>query len=380
MNENKNKKSVSNILVSVAFLVFIAGFFGVSLFLEDKVFSESENRHLAGSPELSLDRVADGSFSKDFEAYVQDQFPERDGLMSLKTTSEKALGKKDNGLVYFGEDGYLFALEDIDMEQLDKNISYINKFAEENDIDMKIMVVPTASEVLNDKLPEHLYLNAEKNAFDAIEKGVDIPFEDVRDELKEHSDEYIYYRTDHHWTVLGAFYAYESISDRDVELDDYEIKEVSRDFLGTNYSKALLSTIGPDSIHRFDLENDKAKYRMEIYDKGIVTKRFDEPYDPEYLLQKDKYSYFLSGNNPVTVIEKSKKEETEKNTLVVKDSFAHCFIPFIAAERNIVVAADMRYYRNGLAELIEEYEIDEVLFLYNIVNFSNDRNIVFINR
>ncbi|MBQ2846621.1 MAG: hypothetical protein IJE75_05730, partial [Firmicutes bacterium] len=143
---------------------------------------------------------------------------------------------------------------------------------------------------------------------------------------------------------------------------------------------ALLSTIGPDSIHRFDLENDKAKYRMEIYDKGIVTKRFDEPYDPEYLLQKDKYSYFLSGNNPVTVIEKSKKEETEKNTLVVKDSFAHCFIPFIAAERNIVVAADMRYYRNGQAELIEEYEIDEVLFLYNIVNFSNDRNIVFINR
>ena len=129
MNEKKNKKSVSNILVSVAFLVFIAGFFGVSLFLEDKVFSESENRHLEGPPELSLDRVADGSFSKDFEAYVQDQFPERDGLMSLKTTSEKALGKKVNGVVYFGEDGYLFALEDIDMEQLDKNISYINKFA-----------------------------------------------------------------------------------------------------------------------------------------------------------------------------------------------------------------------------------------------------------
>lgn len=381
MKDNKKIKSdISNILVSIVFLLIIGSFFAASFIASDKDFSENENRDLAEMPELSLDAAADGSFSKGFESYVQDQFPARESFMSLKTAFEKAVGKKDNGLVYFGDDGYLFAVEDIDKDQLYKNISYINKFAKENDVRAGLMVVPTASYVLDDKLPEFLNTSSEENAFDIIEKNSDIKFLDVRDILDNHADEYIYYKTDHHWTTLGAFYAYKSVIGQNKTVSDYKVTEVCDDFLGTNYSKVMLSSIEPDSIYRYDSKSDDEGYTMDIYDNGKKTESFSSLYDEKFLQLKDKYSYFLSGNNPVTVIEGNKEKVGAKNILVVKDSFAHCFIPFMAEDCGRIVAVDMRYYRNGLKDIIAEYDIQEVLFLYNILNFSNDTNLVFINR
>ena len=170
-NEKETKRKLSSILVSCGFLIVIGAFFAVSVFMNDKAFSDNENRELAGIPEISSESIARGDFSKGFEVYVQDQFPGRDGLMSIKTKTEKAAGKRDNGLVYFGSEGYLFAVEDIDMIQLDKNISYLNRFAEENDIEMELAVIPTASYVLQDKLPKHLNTKEEEVAFENINEG-----------------------------------------------------------------------------------------------------------------------------------------------------------------------------------------------------------------
>lgn len=381
-NEKKKNINISSIIVSVFFIAAVISVTVLSFIIKDSDFSENENRNLNLMPELNGSAVFNGSFTKDFEKYVQDQFPGRDRFMSVKTRAELAVGKKDNGLVYFGEDGYLFSVDSIDTGQLQENIDSINSFAENCKAEVMLMAVPAAADILNDKLPTQIPFQEEEEAFECLEKNSEVEMLDLREMFREKSDEYIYYRTDHHWTSLGAFYAYQLFSDTDAEPDDYEITEISDEFYGTNYSKALLSSIEPDSMYRYDFKDDKNSYSVEIYDStGKQIKKMNSFYDDDYLEMKDKYSYYLSGNNPVTFIKRQGKEDdTGKSILIVKDSFAHCFIPFIAPDYDTVVAIDMRYYRSSPEDIMEKYGTDQVLFLYNIVNLSNDTNLVFINR
>ena len=216
---------------------------------------------------------------------------------------------------------------------------------------------------------------------------------DVTDILKRYANEYIYYRTDHHWTTLGSYYAYKAYINKTMdragdisnpEEEGYNITTVSDDFLGTNYSKALLPGTQPDSISKIEksgADSDKAKTKLTVLNaKYEVISTFDEPYDESYLAKKDKYSYFISGNNPIAVLEKERTEgqRSNRNLLVVKDSYAHCMLPLLADDFESVVAVDMRYFRSNLDKVIEEYAITDVLFLYNIYNFASDKNLIYI--
>ena len=129
---------------------------------------------------------------------------------------------------------------------------------------------------------------------------------------------------------------------------------------------------------------------MYIADASFTSERTMESiYDESFLAKKDQYSYFLSGNNPVTVIEKAvdEKKRTEetgsnpesvKNLLIIKDSYANCFIPFLTADFDRIVAVDLRYFRKSPDELIEKYKITDVLILYNILNFAADKNLIYL--
>lgn len=381
------RKRVNNVIASLLFVLIIGAFFIMTFVIKDRTFSENENRNLAQLPQPSVSSISDGSFTKGFESYVQDQFPGRDKFVSLKTRVELLAGKKDNGLVYFGDDGYLFSIETINSGQLEKNIGYINAFKQKygDELNVQLMVVPTASKVLRDKLPKNAPAANEDEALDMIAEKSEVEYIDLRDVLSDHSSEYIYYRTDHHWTSLGAFYAYQywkgnfSADKRNVDIADYEVQDVSKAFYGTNFSKAMLSSIKPDTMQKFVLKNG-GSYHMDIYEtSGEKTKSFDSLYDESYLKVKDKYSYYISGNNPVTIIKNEGADGSGKRALVVKDSFAHCFIPFLADDYDEIVVVDMRYYRTGLGKLIEEKQIDDVLFLYNVLNLSNDKNLIFMN-
>ncbi len=381
------RKKVNNVIASLLFVLIIGAFFIMTFVVNDKTFSENENRNLAQFPQASLSSISDGSFTKGFESYVQDQFPGRDKFVSLKTRAELLAGKKDNGLVYFGDDGYLFSIETINTGQLEKNIGYINAFKQNygDELNVQLMVVPTASKVLSDKLPENAPVSDEDEALDMIAEKSQVEYIDLRDMLSEHLAEYIYYKTDHHWTSLGAFYAYQywkenfSADKRNADIADYEIQDVSKSFYGTNFSKAMLSSIEPDTMQKFVLKNGGSSH-MDIYEtSGEKSKSFDSLYDESYLKVKDKYSYYLSGNNPVTIIKNEGAAENGKRALVIKDSFAHCFIPFLAEDYEEVIVVDMRYYRTGLEKLIDRHQIDDVIFLYNVLNLSNDKNLIFMN-
>lgn len=397
-----NKKNTDNIL-PIAFIVIIFGILFASLIAKDVGFSENENRPLAKFPEVNAKSISSGQFEKDFESYTQDHVIFRDQFMRLKTFADRAMAKRDNGNVYFGKDGYLFAIEEVDSAGLEKNAKALNIFAdavsEKTSATLDIMIVPTATDILGSKLPESAPVPDQRSALSMLSRNIKkAEFIDVREELKSHADEYIYYKTDHHWTTLGAAYAYtaylkkaglrpDAAQDCD-SLADYDVTAVSGDFRGTNYSKAMLAPGGFDRIERFDKKEGGKPVRLIHMDaQGNVIKELAGLYDESYLSKRDKYSYFLSGNSPLTLITggNNKKIEIdkqienckgEKNLLVIKDSFANCFVPFLAEDFDNILLVDLRYYRGNSLKLAEEFSAERILILYNILNFSQDTNIL----
>ncbi len=130
----------------------------------------------------------------------------------------------------------------------------------------------------------------------------------------------------------------------------------------------------PDSIEKFSYPSiDNVGMSIESLKE---TKKLPSLYDKNYLKNKDKYSYFLSGNNPLTVIEGT--AENGRNILVVKDSYANCFVPFITQHFQRIYVVDLRYYKESLLNLTKEKDMTDILFLYNVIQFSNDRNLVYL--
>lgn len=183
------------------------------------------------------------------------------------------------------------------------------------------MLVPNSIEIYKENLPENATLPTQeediKKLYSQMKYAKTI---NVLDSIKQAKNEEIYYKTDHHMTSLGAYLLYVSYCKKagitPAALTEFTEKEVSSCFLGTFDSKARLPNQTPDRITIF--ENEKNTDLKEvIYDSEISKSIYNE----EYLSKKDKYSYFLNGNNSKVVV-KTKVENGQK-LLVIKDSYAH---------------------------------------------------------
>jgi len=349
-------------------------------------FSETENRYLGQMPKLTTAKLLDGSFMKDYETFITDQFPNRSFFMGVKTAAERLRGRSDDNGVYFGKEGYLFGKYDgamFESETAKNNISavaefvkmYADKFGKEH---FKIALAPSSSEILKDKLPANAPVYNQTGFIDKIKKeaGEDYVI-DLGENLKKHANEYIYFRTDHHWTTLGAYYGYEAIaSGLGLEVQPLEKltgETVSNDFLGTYDSKVNTGITGgviPDDITIYSsAEIDKAGMMWD----NDKDKTFDSIYKMDALKGKDKYTVFFGGNHSVTDIKTGNK--TGKTLLVIKDSFAHNLAPFLIKDYDRIIMLDLRYFNKSLKKYLTENEITDLLVLYSTPDFAEDANI-----
>lgn len=360
---------------SILFSIVILSLSIINIVQPSKVFSNKENRYLDQFPELNFKNIMTGKFSTDFEKYASDQFVGRDNWIGLKTVSQLAMLKKDNGRVYFGKDDYLFDVESLlSEEQFQLNIKNINKFAAaiKENIKITALLVPTKTEVLKDKLPDYAPITDEKKLMENIKENLNpkIYVEDLIDLFKEHSKEYIYYKTDHHWTSKGAFYAYEeyvnSIGGSSLKETDFVIERVSDEFFGTSYRKANFYLGKADSIYKYSPINS---IEFEVNYNNIS--KSNELYDNSFLNKTDKYSYFLGGDKALVEINTSVKNG--KKILVVKDSFANSLIPFLINNYENILILDTRYFNTSVSKFINERDVDEVLLLYNIQTFVSEK-------
>lgn len=378
------------IIIIIVFIGFFVLISGTSLIIKDREFSPNENRYLAETPELSWDNILSGKFQDGLEDYLRDQVCFRDGWITVKTGIQKACGDTDIGGAYVGKDGYDFEKitpEDVDEKQVDRNIKAVEDYfmmASETIDKQKLsfLLVPTSGLVMQEKLPKNARLFDQAKYIDQVQKAMkDYNFVDVRDTLMDHNDEYIYYKTDHHWTSAGACLAYDVWSERtggEAETEDGLVKNVVSDkFRGSLYSKILDADSAYDEIWTYGLQKDDAFGSKDCTVTIDEKQQLDSIYDDEMLQKKDKYAYFLSGNYGQVHIQNQKaaSKAKGKNILIIKDSFANSFVPFVTQDYENIYMVDLRYYNGDMKSYLQEHNITDVLVLYNISNFISDRNL-----
>lgn len=371
-----NKKY--QIMTITAMGILLYGLSIAGIVTPEKKYSDNENRALATMPEFSWDNFVKGTFASEYETYITDQFVGRDTWITATSYLDFALGRREINGVYFCSDDYLVETHknsEIDKEQATANAErlaeFLNEYKETLGEDrVKAMLVPTAGEILSEKLPPFAGTFDQAEYFKEFENVADTSAINLLDTLYSKKNEYLYYRTDHHWTALGAYYAYEQwakeMGFNPWKLEEFRTEVVSDDFLGTLYSKVNVVT-KPDEITLY-YPKEATAYSLE-YD--LQTKS-DTLYVKSHLETKDKYAVYLDGNHGI--VKMGTENKNGRKLLLIKDSYAHCFAPFAINHYEETVMIDFRYYRGSVSELIETEGITDILVLYNIPNFVVDKN------
>lgn len=361
------------IAVLAVFIAFLAVFFLLMPVMPDVAFSQQENRYLQMMPEFSLEALTEGDFTADFEAYTTDQFPFRDSWTALKARMELALGKRENNGVYYCDGGVL--ITDFDApakETVDKNVDYLNALVEHTDVPVYFGLIPGAGEVQSSLLPKNAPMGSQQTVIDWAYGRSQAINVDMQSALGAHKDEYIFYRTDHHWTSLGAFYGYGALCQAmDLpapSLSDYERESVSDSFYGTTWSSSGFAWVPPDTMETF--VPDDGSVTVTDYGKDPPTE--GPLYDTSFLSVKDKYSMFLGGNSSLRSIHTG--HEGPK-LLIIRDSYSDSLAPFLLRDFSRIDLVDLRYYKSSLAAYIDENDFDSILVLYSVSNFSTDGNL-----
>ncbi|MGL4362240.1 MAG: DHHW family protein [Cellulosilyticaceae bacterium] len=356
-------------LMALSFCLYIGTFFCMQIFGTDITFSELENRKLASSPKFTTETFLSGEYGVDFEKYIADQFPGRNTFISLKSSSELFLQKKDNNGVYVGKDGYLLQkFETPDEELIEKNINYINQFAES--FNVYFMLAPTATKVYEHRLPRFATPFDEAKFIEYYDEGLNssVIRVDALSYLAQNVEKDLYYKTDHHWTTLGAYYAYtafcEAYNIEPLALDDFDRIVVSEDFYGTLFSKGNFTFATPDSVEIFEPKNSNPLEVTYVVDE----KTTDTLYEFKYLEEKDKYSIFLDANHGQIKIKTS--VNNGKKIAVIKDSYANAMIPFLAQHFEELLIIDLRFIGSKMGDFLREEGYEDVLMLYNVQNFA----------
>jgi len=362
-------------IIAVVISVMIMALSLFFMFSSPKNYSENENRYLSKFPKFNFDDLIDGKFMTNLENYFKDQFPLRDKFMGVKTTFDKlTLKTKING-VYLGKDNYL--IEEFNKSKNEeKIIDVLNKFYENNNyINLNLMLVPTSTEINKDKLPSFVDNTGQLDMIDNIYSKINFNTIDVYDTLMKNNKKYqMFYYLDHHWTTYGAYFAYKEYAKSNdiepLEITDFDIELVTNDFNGTLYSKSNDYSRESDSIYLFN-RNNKLEVNY-VYSEKVT----DTLYEKDYLNKKDKYSLFLDNNHPLIIITNN-DIISDKEIIVLKDSYANSLIPFLVEHFKKVHVIDPRYYNLSISSYLKENpNIKDGLILYNANTIGSDLGIL----
>lgn len=372
-----NKKT--NLITVILFCGILVVLLVLFVVLPDRAFSEQENRALSLLPHFDSDSFFSGEFATEINVYFADQFPFRDSFVKLKSATELLFAKQENNGVLYNYNqlavrnfnayrSRLHVAEDTDRIYLDTvraQLELYDDFVQQATVPVVTVLPPRTIDVADD-----LY-SYDRPDGDAV-------FQLMEDTLSEQAGyidtlsllrnlyqngEYVMYRTDHHWTTLGAYHVYREIMfalGRNASIipeKEFEIEQIEN-FSGTTAARANFLFYQKDILELWHLADD------DKYSVTIDGESFDGFYSRDYLTSSDKYSVFLDGTHNVTHI--TKNGEERDTLLIAKDSFANSLIPFLAREFDIV-ALNLRSNTN-FTHAIEQYNPSAVLVVYNTEN------------
>lgn len=364
-------KRIMQIITAALFSLFIAGFGILHILLPDRTFSPTENRNLADFPEFTWTGLVDGTFTSDLEEYLSDQFPLRDDWMGLKARYEYLLGKREFHNVFLAGDTLISDITDT--SRAEQNLQHIAKLLQKTNKPVYLGLIPTAAEIWRDKLPIGAQVY-DQFAYLEQAKELGAIWVDMAGVLADHADEQIYYRTDHHWTSLGAYYGYTAFLEA-AGLDVPALgtaETVSNEFYGTLYSTSGVHWLAPDTMEHY------------VSGEGVTvengqTGEMGDLYVESKLEEKDKYAHFLGGNNPLYIV-RNPRAATDKKLLVVRDSYSDSLAPFLSQTYSEIHLIDLRYYRTSVSMYAEMMGMDEIFVCYSVENFVKDVDTIFLGQ
>lgn len=366
--KNIKKYPISFSLIIIIFFISL-----IDIANKDLQFSIFENRSLAQKPQFYYDDFKSGRYFKNYERYINDQFLLRNTWTNIKSFSEFTLMKKENNGILYGKKDFLFdKFNSVNEENLSKNINTLKSFISSSNSYFNIMIIPESFSIYKELLPyganlidEIKYIDNINDEFNKLNNAKSI---NIINTLFENKEKYIYYKTDHHWTSLGAYLAYiEFTSKKNIEPININNLHENRvdNFLGTYFSKAKNFNAKEDYILYYDNNN------ISITIDGVEV---DGLNDNSKWSSSDKYSSFIWGNNGLTVIKNNSIKDNSK-ILVIKDSFANSFIQYLTYNYNEVCIIDLRSFTGSFKEFYNNNSFDTVLIIYSFNNLVNDVNI-----
>ncbi len=420
MEEQKQKKGAhAYINIGIFILLLLAG--GILSFaLPKKSISENEKRRLAALPVYSPEKLLAGVFTDSLDYYYADNFPFRENFIEISARLKEKFGIKQNeevklytfeektapaeNLMQIAEADSIPAADSskIIIDTSANNFEYVksvficdrrafqlfggtkraaqnyakivNRYREELPAETRIycLAMPT---LVDFYLPEKYKKKSgkEKPNIDYLYEKLDSGVIPVRayEEIAQHTNEYLYFNTDHHWTGLGAYYAYrafcQSAGFTPYELDQFQHKTI-RNFLGSLYhltlNKDLKENIDSVVYYKFPVKTKTVYYLNEkdktFYKSNILAEHARGP---------NAYSVFLGGDYPL--IKVTSDVATPRKALLIKDSYGNAFAPYLALHFSEVYIVDYRYFNANLVEFIKKNGITDFIMGHNTFVINN---------
>ena len=348
----------------------------------DSNFSPLEKRKLSQFPTPTLKTVFSGKFGEDFETYLNDQMPFRTFFVGTNAYYDTLSGRNGMSGIYSGKDDYLIVTPVKAAQTFDNNIRFIGEFIDDIERPCYVCVVPSSGSIYSGELPMNHYeytddqiIEKTKTAFGEYGNS---RFIDLFDEFKSlSSSEQLYYKTDHHWTSLGAYECYkllgQSMGFTPTERSGFNIESYGG-FYGTNYSKAALWFKPSETLEIWE-NKSRAENPVQVSftDAGETTTG-NTLFFRENLETNDMYTAYLDGNHAMVTIV-NENTETDKKLLLLRDSYSHCLAPFLADNYSEIILVDVRYYLQPVSDIVKDQSVDEILLLYSIDSLVNSTDL-----
>ena len=370
------KAKLHEIVTCILFCGFIGIMGIVYLLMPKQEFSELEKRQLAAFPVLNWETLTSGKFGSDLETYMADHMPGRDFFVGLGAYYDLATGQQPSKDILVADGDRLVEAPVVwNQTQVEKNMRYINNLAQTLGQNVDFILVPSAGYMLRDSILG-IHDSYQDDAF--IDAIYDLAGDGVRcmDLLSVYQNTPnrgdLYYRTDHHWTSLGAWIAYSSYMqclERDYARQEYFTVESCQGFRGSTYSRSALWLTKAEEIQLW--------HGSRLTVENSTTGQHDSVFYRDRLQETDMYTVYLDGNQPLVRIYNENNAGKGK-ILVIRDSYANCIGPFLAESYEEVVMIDLRYYRMAVSQMVAEEGFDNVLILYSMSNFMTDTNFPFL--
>ncbi len=347
----------------------------------DSDFSPLEKRKLSQMPEPTVSKVFSGEFGEQFETYLSDQVPLRTFFVGLNSYYNLFSGRNGIDGIYKGKDNYLFVAPVKENPTFDRNLGYICEFLDDISVPSYVCIVPSSGFIYSDMLPANHYdYNDDKiidKAFSELSSNTTVPINITDSFMSLSKNEQLYYKTDHHWTSLGAYECYKLLGEKmnfnPTPKEKFAVQTYSG-FKGTNYSKSALWNMPSENIELWKSSLHKEGDITVTFTENGTTSEYNTMFFKDNLYGDDMYTAFLDGNHAMVNI-KNPNVGNNKKLLILRDSYTHCLAPFLADNYSEITLIDVRYYLSPVSELIKENKTDEVLLIYSIDSIVNSTDL-----